>query len=97
MAGWPSRTTKMGLKKTSKQDFAQKDKVATFQEIQTGAIQRIADATEAMADDHIRLKRQLEIFKQKSNHLQKMLEREVRSNAALRGHIKRIKKKISTT
>jgi IS1 family transposase len=65
----------------------------TNEEIQFGAILRIADATEAMAKNYTDLQNQLARYKQYWSDERKATERLKRSNASLRGHIARIKRK----
>jgi hypothetical protein len=69
------------------------DDALTLEQINTGAILRIADATELMATRHTELIRERDHFASVARHMQAELDRMTRSNAALRGHLKRLKKK----
>lgn len=62
------------------------------EQIQTGCLLRIADATEVIAKEHQRLIESAKYQKTKADRLQRELDTARRSNAALRGHIKRMKK-----
>jgi hypothetical protein len=64
----------------------------TFQEIQAGCIQRIADAIELTAKNYLRLQSDLEYYKRRSEELQarnKILERRI---AAQKGLVTKLKK-----
>ena len=64
----------------------------SVEEIQLGAVLRIADATEVMAKSHAKLQSDLAFYKRRVGSLVEDLDRAHRSNAALRGYIKRLKK-----
>ncbi len=61
-------------------------------EIKLGAILRIADATEAMAKNHVQLMAQRDAFERSAKYHQSRAARLDRSNAALRGVITKLKK-----
>lgn len=67
----------------------------TLEEINTGAMLRIADATEKMAEQHTELIRQRDYFEGEVQRLLATCEHLERSNASLRGHLKRAKKRMS--
>ena len=69
--------------------------VVTNEAIQTGALQRIAEATELMAKDHARLVRDRDYWHRRWSDERKDSERIARSNASLRGHISRLKRQIA--
>ena len=60
-----------------------------------GCLQRIADATEAMAKRHIELIEENDRLKHVSEYRLHRIHRMYRSNAGLRGYITRLKKKVS--
>lgn len=60
--------------------------------INAGSLQRIADATEAMAKSYTALRSHADWLEQDRKRLQATIERLNHSNAALRGHLKRIKR-----
>ncbi len=80
------------LRDTSKRAFIASVPNPTHQDIQTGAIQRIADATEAMAANHIKLTADRDWWKQDAEGRSREIDRLTRSNAALRGVITKLKR-----
>lgn len=64
----------------------------TIEQIQLGAVLRIADAVEAMAENHVRLMADRDMFERCYRDEQLRRERAERSAASLRGHIKRLKR-----
>lgn len=67
----------------------------TLEEIQAGAILRIADATEAMAKNHVQLQAEVDRLNRWYDQARKRSAKLERSNVALRGHITRLKKKLN--
>lgn len=63
-----------------------------LEQIQAGAILRIADATEKMASNYVRMESDLAMYKRRYNDEKAVTARLQRSNNALRGHINRMKK-----
>lgn len=63
-----------------------------IEEIQSGCLQRIADATEMMSKNHDALVRDRDIYKRLFRDSKDRIEQLERSNAALRGVITRLKK-----
>ena len=61
------------------------------QQIQLGALLRIADATEKMCRDRENLENSYKYMHQSRDRFHDDLKREKHSNASLRGHLKRIK------
>lgn len=82
----------MSLRTESKQEWAKRNNVATHEEIKTGCLQRIADATELMAKEHAKLIAERNALECDRDRWRKTAHRLLRSNAALRGVIKRMKK-----
>ena len=66
----------------------------TREEVQHGAILRIADATEAMAKNHVQLQSERDRYKQWYDQERERAAKLERSNAALRGQITRLKNRI---
>jgi len=64
----------------------------TFQELQIGCLMRIADATEKMATNYVRMENDLNRQKEINEINNRVIARLVRSNNALRGHLKKYKK-----
>lgn len=60
-------------------------------ELTLGALLRIADATEAMAENHVRLQEDRDWYERRLREETAARKRLQHANAALRGHIKRIK------
>jgi len=67
----------------------------SLEQINTGAILRIADATEKMVAKYTQMERDLECYKLEYKKLRSDIEKLNRSKSALSGHLKRIKNKIS--
>lgn len=78
----------------SKQDWhnAAAPEAGTPERINAGSLQRIADSCELMAKDRERMESNLRYYKQRSESLEKDRDRLTRSNSALRGVIKRMKR-----
>jgi hypothetical protein len=68
----------------------------TIEEIKFGAILRIADATELMAQDRLKMERDISFYKNEMNVARDRWNDAERSNAALRGHITRLRNKIKS-
>ena len=64
----------------------------SFEALNLGCLQRIADATELAAKNHDQLQRRAEWAESRMKDLQAEVDRLRHSNAALRGHLKRIKR-----
>ena len=84
------------LKDASKKNWtAPVDKEGGYpgdENVKIGCLQRIADATEAMAKNYTDMQNSLDWLKQDRKRLQARNETLIRSNNALRGHINRMKK-----
>jgi hypothetical protein len=63
-----------------------------LEQLKAGAVLRIADACELMAKDRQRMERDLQWNTERHEHYRREAERLARSNAALRGVIKRMKR-----
>lgn len=67
----------------------------TLSQINTGALLRIADATETMAQNHVRLQKERDWYQSLYEGSQKKIAALERSNSALRGRITKLKKGAS--
>jgi predicted RNase H-like nuclease (RuvC/YqgF family) len=65
---------------------------ATHDQIQIGCLQRIASATEKMAQRYTDMQSDLEWYKKRDSQNRETIQRLTRSNNALRGHINRMKR-----
>lgn len=77
---------------SSKEGWGCTDRQPTLEQINTGCLMRIADATEKMAQRHIELIEQRDRFERFYRAEQKRTAHLEHSNAALRGHLKRAKR-----
>lgn len=68
------------------------DEFPGYDRINAGCLQRIANATEAMAQNYVYLQKDRDMYKRWYEQDQATIKRLVRSNNALRGHINRMKK-----
>jgi hypothetical protein len=77
----------------SKKDWGTGNQDAlSLEQIQLGALLRIADATEAMAKNYIRMQDDLEYYKKHYREQKIEIAHLSRSNRALKGHFRRLKK-----
>lgn len=77
----------------SKTNYGNKKEGATLEEINTGSLQRIADAAELMATNFLKLQSDLEYYKNKAKSLEDELKTERKRVATYKGQATRIKKK----
>ena len=82
----------MSLRTGSKCEFGHMEPI-TRDELKVGCLQRIADATEAMAKNHVQLQRDHDLYKRWYKEEQERCRKLERSNAALRGQITKLKEK----
>lgn len=75
----------------SKTDYGFHDRDTRAEDLSLGALLRIADATEAMAKNVAQLEKNRDYYKQRFEDELACAKRLVRSNAALRGVITRMK------
>lgn len=66
----------------------------TVEEINTGSLQRIADAAEKMAKNYTDLQDELEKMTKSKNYWRDQAEYKTRQIFALKGHITRLKKRL---
>lgn len=84
------------LKRYSQVDlFNRGEGVPTVEQVKLGCLQRIADATEAMANEYNRLIREAKRARETEEYLRKDNNRMARSNAALRGVVNRLKRQLA--
>lgn len=81
------------FRQISRQEWSAAD---TVESINAGSLQRIADATEAMAKGHVELARERDNYKRWYEQEQERRNRLDRRIIALRGVITRIKRKAVT-
>jgi hypothetical protein len=77
-----------------KEWFRDDDFQITNDELKLGALLRIADATELMAQNYNKLQSDLAWSEKRLKELKESYERICRSNIALRGHVTRLKTKL---
>lgn len=82
------------LETASMGEFVTNATIATHQEISTGCMQRIAEAVEEMAKSRVKLEAERDYFERRFNNAWESLARRDRSNAALRGVITKMNKRI---
>lgn len=75
-------------------EYVDGDQNNNYSDIKLGCILRIADATEAMAKNHVALQRELDYLSNRVKEKDATIERISRSNAALRGTITRMKRAV---
>lgn len=79
----------------SKTNYGNDKEKATLEQINTGSLQRIADAAELMATNFLKLQSDLEYYKNKTKSLENELKTERKRTATYKGQATRIKKKIN--
>jgi len=67
----------------------------TCEVIQTGCMQRIADAAEVMAQNYLQLQQEYEYLKGRKDYWQREAEASRRREAAMKGVITKLKKKTT--
>lgn len=84
----------ISFREHSRQDYGRMDGgKLTVEQISCGALLRIADATEAMARNHVQMQADLDYYKTLSETRAEVINRLERSTAALRGTITKLKKR----
>lgn len=83
--------------KESRKSWHRKVGQPTADDLRLGCLQRIADATEAMAKNHDDLVRQRDNARADRDFWRRECERERRSAIALRGVVTRLKRKFTHT
>lgn len=71
-------------------------KTLTVEQIQTGAILRIADATEAMARTHNELIEELDLYKRRYKSALESNARLIKQVSAYKGHLRKAKDQLNT-
>ena len=81
------------LREVSRSSWGPRGHAPSAEEINTGSLQRVADALEKIADDRVKLENQVYFLKKRVSFIRREKERLERSNAALRGVITKMKRK----
>lgn len=82
-------------RKASKLEFGCEEQNRTsHREMEIGCLQRIADASEKMAQSYTSLESNRDMYKRWYEDERIRKEHYIKSNAALRGHITRLKKQL---
>jgi hypothetical protein len=85
-----------GFREANKINWGADEKAGcTLEEINTGALLRIADATEMMAKHHLELQKDLDYWKNRAKDAERRLDRERRRVTALLWHMKRMKRSVA--
>lgn len=79
-------------RQVSRQEWSRKNELVYDEDIKNGALQRIADATELIARDHQNLVNREKWATERADSLSREVKHLERANAALRGHLKRLKR-----
>ncbi len=85
----------MSLRSTSREEFSLRENIPCIDEVNTGALQRIADATEVMAQRHIELIDEAKRQRKRGDRLYAALVLEQNHSRALRGVITKLKNKLA--
>lgn len=85
---------RMPLREGSRREWASKTASLTDSQIKTGALLRIADATEKMCMDREKLERDYKYMREQRDRYHSMYEAEKLSNTGLKGVIGRMRKQI---
>ena len=83
------------LRSLSRGEYGKNGDIPNRDELKLGALQRIADATEAMAHRHTELIRDRDRYENLYRQERARVELWKRSNAALRGQITKLRKKLA--
>ena len=87
----------VSLREESKKDYgATSENKLALEQINTGAMLRIADAAEAMAKNYVQLQADCERYKRWYAEERDKVAKLGRSNSALSGQITKLKKKLNT-
>jgi hypothetical protein len=85
------------FREQSKNDWGtRQDRNPTNEEIQLGAILRMADATELMASNYTQLQKDLDWYRQMYRESQEVITHQERKIANLRGQVTKLKNKFKT-
>lgn len=87
----------MNLRDLSKQQLIGSGFPAKYEEINAGSLQRIADATEAMARGYLELIAERNYWKTRCERAEASLRSSARTASALRGVITKLKSRIGDT
>lgn len=73
------------------------DRLPTLEDLSLSAIMRIADATEVMASNYVKLQNDLDSYKRWYEQRGEMITSRDRTISALRGQITKLKKRLPTS
>lgn len=76
----------------SKENWGTKEENLTLEQINTGCLMRIADASEKMATNYIKLENDYKYMKERRDYYEKKYNEAQRKISALKGVITKIKK-----
>lgn len=82
-----------GYRDISKQNWGTGEKLPSIEQINTGSLQRIADAVEVMSRSHAALLSERDSYKRQYEHQRDYVAALERRVAALRGVVTKLKKK----
>lgn len=83
------------LRQLSRDEYRANDDIPNRDELKLGALQRIADATELMAKRHTDLIRERDMYKRFCEDKSRYASKLERRNAALRGQITKLRKRLA--
>lgn len=83
------------FKKESRSDWFQPEGKPNNDQLKLGCLQRIADAVEKMSASYASLIDERDRYKRWCDESKEMVKRTVATNSTLRGHITRLKRKLS--
>lgn len=81
-----------GYRERSRTNWGSSEEALTLEQINAGALMRIADASEAMAKNHVALMREREMYERMYRERQATCQRLSRQVSALRGVITKLKR-----
>lgn len=81
------------LKEASRTEYAAPDKGATIEQLSFGLLQRIADATEAMANEYSKLLRERDMYAGWYRQGREQIAKRDNTIRSLKGHITKLKRK----
>lgn len=82
------------LREKSKLNYNDNNNVASLEELTVGSFQRIADATEKMASNYIKMENDLKWYKDKYQQQKDEIEHLCKRISGFKGYIKRLKNKL---
>lgn len=86
--------TRMEFKEGSRRNWASRGASLSIEQIQAGALLRVADACEKMCLDREKLERDYKYMRQSRDQYRELYETERKRSAGLKGYVKRLQKVI---